>query len=274
MLLLTGANGQIGQALKPLLPDALCPRSSELDIADYDAVQAYVEAHGVTKIINCAGYTAVDAAEDDAERAFLVNAKGPENLARTGAALIHLSTDYVFDGRSSAPYLETDSPNPLSVYGRTKLEGEEAILKHASSAVILRTSWVYSPFGSNFFKLINKLAGEGDVLRIVFDQIGTPTLAGDLAQAVCVCLPLLGENDKAIYHYSNEGVASWYDFAWAIVRQSGLSCSVVPIETRERFSKAVRPRFSVLNKAKIKNKLGIQIPHWMEGLDRCAKQFS
>lgn len=273
MLLLTGANGQLGRSLAAILPDALCAGSADLDITNADAVARYVEAHGVQKIINCAAYTAVDAAEDNVDRAFLVNAKALENLAKTGADIIHISTDYVFDGTSCKPYVEGDTPNPQSVYGRSKLAGEDALFEHATAgAAVVRTSWVYSQFGNNFLKTMQRLGAERAQLNVVFDQIGTPTFAGDLADVLVKLLPQVTGNTREIYHFSNEGVCSWYDFATAIMQECQLSARVLPIEGKDYPAKATRPFYSVLNKAKIKTALGIEIPHWREGLKSCLIQ--
>lgn len=270
MLLVTGANGQLGQELRLLLGNrAVYAGRAELDIADEAAVKAFFEAQSFDLVINCAAYTAVDKAEDDAEAADRANRLGPALLARYGRRMVHVSTDYVFDGTSCRPYRENDAPNPVSVYGRTKLAGEEAVLNEAETAVIIRTAWVYSSFGKNFVKTMRRLGAERDSLGVVFDQVGTPTYAADLASAIVAMLPQIAPGMKDVYHYSNEGVTSWYDFAVAIMEESGLSCAVRPIESADYPTRAARPAFSVLNKAKIKKDFGLSIPHWRDGLKRC-----
>lgn len=270
MLLVTGANGQLGQELRLLLGNrAVYAGRAELDIADEAAVKAFFEAQSFDLVINCAAYTAVDKAEDEAEAADRANRLGPALLARYGRRMVHVSTDYVFDGTSCRPYRENDAPNPVSVYGRTKLAGEEAVLNEAETAVIIRTAWVYSSFGKNFVKTMRRLGAERDSLGVVFDQVGTPTYAADLASAIVAMLPQIAPGMKDVYHYSNEGVTSWYDFAVAIMEESGLSCAVRPIESADYPTRAARPAFSVLNKAKIKKDFGLSIPHWRDGLKRC-----
>lgn len=272
MFLVTGAGGQLGQELRLLLGDrAVYVGHGELDIADEAAVRAFCAARTFDFIINCAAYTAVDRAEDDAEGAERVNALGPALLARYGRRIVQISTDYVFDGDISRPYREDDEPRPQSVYGRTKLAGEKAVLAEAETAVVVRTSWLYSSFGNNFMKTMRRLGAERESLGVVFDQVGTPTCAADLAAAIVTMLPQLTSGMKEVYHYSNEGVASWYDFACAIMKASGLACTVRPIESSEYPTRAARPAFSVLNKAKIKKRFGLAIPHWTDGLKCCMK---
>ena len=272
MFLVTGAGGQLGQELRLLLGDrAVYVGHGELDIADEAAVRAFCAARTFDFIINCAAYTAVDRAEDDAEGAERVNALGPALLARYGRRIVQISTDYVFDGDISRPYREDDEPRPRSVYGRTKLAGEKAVLAEAETAVVVRTSWLYSSFGNNFMKTMRRLGAERESLGVVFDQVGTPTCAADLAAAIVTMLPQLTSGMKEVYHYSNEGVASWYDFACAIMKASGLACTVRPIESSEYPTRAARPAFSVLNKAKIKKRFGLAIPHWTDGLKCCMK---
>lgn len=274
MFLVTGANGQLGSELKLLLQDrAVYVDRAELDITDEAAVQAYANKREWEAIINCAAHTAVDKAESEAELAAQINAKGPENLAKTGIPLIQVSTDYVFDGMNCRPYVETDETNPQTVYGQTKLAGERAVLEHANTAVILRTAWLYSTFGNNFVKTMRKLGKERENLTVIFDQIGTPTYAKDLAQAIVDILPQLKPGMKEIYHYSNEGVCSWYDFATAIMAQSDLNCEVLPIESKDYPTPAKRPCYSVLNKAKIKNDFGLKINHWAVSLADCVEKL-
>ncbi len=274
MLLVTGANGQLGQELRLLLGDrAVFAGRAELDIADEEAVKAFFAGRKFDFVINCAAYTAVDRAEDDAEAADRANRLGPELLARYGRNIIQISTDYVFDGTAHLPYRESDEPNPVSVYGRTKLAGERAVLREAETAVVIRTAWVYSAFGSNFVKTMRRLGAERESLGVVFDQVGTPTYAADLAAAIVAVLPQITPGTKEIYHFSNEGVTSWYDFACAIMEMSGLPCTVRPIESVEYPTRAARPAYSVLNKAKIRRDFGLPIPHWREALKRCLSEL-
>lgn len=274
MFLVTGANGQLGQKLRLLLGDrAEYAGHTELDITDEAAVSAFFAARKFDAVINCAAYTAVDKAEDDAETADRANRVGPELLARYGRNIIQISTDYVFDGTAHLPYREIDAPNPVSVYGRTKLAGEEAALAEADTAIVIRTSWVYSSFGNNFVKTMRRLGAQRESLGVVFDQVGTPTYAADLAAAIVAVLPQITPGMKEIYHFSNEGVASWYDFACAIMEESGLSCAVRPIESAEYPTRAARPAYSVLNKAKIKKDFGLSIPHWTDSLKRCVRKM-
>lgn len=274
MFLVTGAGGQLGQELRILLGNsAVYVGHEELNITDESVVKAFFAARSFDFVINCAAYTAVDRAEDDEEAASRVNFLGPELLARYGRRIIQISTDYVFDGRTSRPYREDDEPRPLSVYGRTKLAGEKAVLAEAETAVVVRTSWLYSSFGNNFVKTMRRLGAERESLGVVFDQVGTPTYAADLALAVITILPQLRSGMKEVYHYSNEGVAGWYDFACAVMKASGLACAVRPIESTEYPTRAVRPAYSVLNKAKIKRDFGLSIPHWRESLELCVKKM-
>lgn len=274
MLLVTGADGQLGRELRLLLGDrAIYANRAQLDITDEAKVAAFFAEQTFDFVINCAAYTAVDKAEDDAEAADRVNRLGAELLARYGRRIIQISTDYVFDGGASRPYKEDDETRPMSVYGRTKRAGEEAVLAQAETAVVVRTSWLYSSFGGNFVKTMQRLGCERESLGVVFDQVGTPTYAADLAAAVTVMLPEITPGMKEIFHYSNEGVASWYDFACAIMQESHLSCAVRPIESAEYPTRAARPAFSVLNKAKIKKRFGLAVPHWTDGLKRCVKMM-
>lgn len=274
MLLITGANGQLGSELLRLLPDALATTSAVLDITNEDKVRDFIFENKVDTIINCAAYTAVDKAEDEPELAAAVNEKGVFNLARNCQRLIHISTDYVFDGKSCRPYAEEDLTNPLSVYGKTKLAGEIAALDNALSCVVIRTSWLYSSLGeANFVRTMLRLGQERENLNVVFDQVGTPTNAADLAAAIVKILPNITTDTKGLYHFSNEGICSWYDFAYEIMREAGLFCRVNPIESKDYPTKAVRPFYSVLNKAKIKKDFGVDIPYWKESFIKCLKQF-
>ena len=272
MFLVTGADGQLGRELRLVLGDrAVYADKAYLDITDEARVSAFFAERKFDVVINCAAYTAVDKAEDDAESADRVNRLGAELLARYGRRIIQISTDYVFDGESPRPYKEEDETRPMSVYGRTKRAGEEAVLAQADTAVIVRTSWLYSSFGGNFVKTMQRLGRERGSLGVVFDQVGTPTYAADLAAAVTAMLSEIPAGMKEIFHYSNEGVTSWYDFACAIMEMSGISCAVRPIESTEYPTRAARPSFSVLNKAKIKKRFGLAVPHWTDGLKRCVK---
>ncbi|HJD96935.1 dTDP-4-dehydrorhamnose reductase [Mailhella massiliensis] len=274
MLLVTGANGQLGRELRLILKDgAVYVGHEDLDIANEAAVKAFFAARDFDFVINCAAYTAVDRAEDDAETAEKTNALGPRHLALYGRRIIQISTDYVFSGESCRPYREEDCPAPLSVYGRTKLAGEEAVLREAETAAVVRTSWLYSPFGANFVKTMRRLGAEKESVGVVFDQAGTPTYAADLASAITAMLPKIRPGMKDVYHFSNEGVTSWYDFACAVMEESNLACRVRPIESTEYPTRAVRPAYSVLNKTKIKQEFGISIPHWRDGLRRCMKSM-
>ena len=275
MFLVTGANGQLGNELKLLLQDkAAYVDRDELDITDEEAVKAYVGQGKWDAIINCAAYTAVDKAESDEALAEKINVKGPENLAKTGIPLVHVSTDYVFDGTNYRPYVETDEVNPQSVYGKTKLAGEQAVLANAQTAVIIRTAWLYSTFGNNFVKTMRKLGKERDSLNVVFDQVGSPTYARDLAQAIVDILPQMKPGMKGgLSFFQLRAFCSWYDFATAIMAQSDLVCDVFPIESKDYPTPAKRPHYSVLNKGKIKKDFGIKINHWAVSLAECVEKL-
>ena len=267
MFLVVGANGQLGNELRLLLQNkAEYVDKDELDITNQEAVLAFIKPEKYQAVINCAAYTAVDKAEDDEDLAYKINAEGPKNLALTGVPMIHISTDYVFDGQS-------DIADPTSVYGRTKLAGENFVLDTANTAVIIRTSWLYSEFGNNFVKTMRRLGAERESLNVVFDQVGTPTYAKDLAQAIVDILPQIKQNTKDIYHFSNEGVCSWYDFAVEIMHMSNLSCQVNPIESSQYPTKATRPSYSVMNKGKIKTEFGVKSRHWQQALRECIKNL-
>lgn len=272
-VLVTGANGQLGTELKKLIPDAIFADVDMLDITDLEAVKNFVAGNQIDMIVNCAAYTAVDKAEDEVELAKKVNEDGPRNLALSGAKIIHVSTDYVFDGLGHKPYTPTDETKPISVYGKTKRAGELAVLENASSAIIIRTAWLYSPYGNNFVKTMRRLGAERETLNVVADQVGTPTYAGDLAQAITEIIPQVKEGQKGVYHFTNEGVCSWYDFARKIMDLSGLNCQVNPIPSSAYPTKATRPFYSVLSKETIKNDFGIKIAHWEDGLKRCLKEM-
>ena len=273
MFLITGCNGQLGTELAKLLPDAICADVDMLDITDANAVNKFVRDNNVDVIINCAAYTAVDKAEDDVDLATKINVDGVRNLAKSGAKIIHISTDYVFDGTGHKPYSPDVETNPVSVYGKTKRAGELAALENAQIAVVIRTAWLYSAHGNNFVKTMRRLGAEKESVNVVADQIGTPTFAGDLASAIVKIIPQLSKEKSGIYHFTNEGVCSWYDFACEIMDMSGLSCVVNPIKSHQYPTRAARPFYSVLDKDKIKNVFGIEIEHWKKGLKKCIKQF-
>lgn len=271
--LIIGSKGQLGTELGKLLPEALAVDYNELDITDAAAVLDYVRRHAVDCIINCAAYTAVDMAEEDTETAFAVNAVGVANLAASGAAVVHISTDYVFDGRGYRPYTPQDEPKPLSVYGTSKLAGEQALMELAETALIIRTAWLYSPHGKNFVKTMLRLGAERSELNVVCDQVGTPTSAADLASAIVHILPQLKPGTKKIYHYTDEGVCSWYDFAVEIMDQAGLPCKVNPVPSSQYPAKAQRPFYSVLDKSALRSDFGISIPHWKTSLAECLRHL-
>jgi len=286
-ILVTGADGQLGSEIRELAEEAgrLFPKTNwhftdkvELDITDADAVATFCREREISHIINCAAYTAVDKAESDEKAADAINHRAVAILAQQakerGMPLVHVSTDYVFDGRNHRPYVEEDPTGPLGVYGRTKLAGEEALMKIAPKrSVVLRTSWVYSSYGANFVKTMLRLGKEREELGVIFDQVGTPTYAGDLAKTILEILPGLENDTLQIYHYSNEGVCSWYDFATVIFEEAGIDCRVKPIETREYPTPARRPYYSLLNKGKIKREFGIEIRHWREALRECMAKL-
>lgn len=272
-ILVTGAYGQLGTELKNLLPGAIFADVDVLDITDEEAVNDFVKTNNIKTIINCAAYTAVDKAEDDADTAKRINEIGPMNLALSGAKIIHISTDYVFDGTNCKPYLPEDETKPISIYGKTKRAGELAVLNNAAVAVVIRTAWLYSSYGNNFVKTMRRLGAEKESLNVVADQIGSPTYAGDLAQVIVDILPKINENNKGVYHYTNEGICSWYDFATEIMTLSNLNCKVLPIKSADYPTRAVRPFYSVLDKSKLKKTFNISIPHWKESLVKCLKQF-
>ena len=293
MIVITGCRGQLGSELTHLLGErALGVDLPEVDITDPRALMRWFSAlrdealrgealrddilhDEIEVIINCAAYTAVDRAESQPEAAERVNHLGPENLARIGVPMVHISTDYVFDGTGSTPYRENDVTNPVSVYGRTKLAGEEAVLSLASTAVVIRTAWLYSPFGNNFVRTITRLGKERQELhqelRVVNDQVGTPTNARDLAEAIIAILPQIKPGMKEIYHYTNEGNCSWYDFAREILRLQNISCPVVPCSSDEYKTAAKRPFYSVLDKSKFKREFGLAIPCWSQSLARSLR---
>jgi dTDP-4-dehydrorhamnose reductase len=289
-ILVTGANGQVGRELQFLSADFpkfqfLFADRARLDITSELAVSKFFSDNRIGYCINCAAYTAVDKAEADAENAWRTNALGAGLLASACAEhqipLFHLSSDYVYHNDKNTPLLEGDITSPKGIYAKTKLQGEELVIKHhPGSSMILRTSWVYSSFGSNFVKTMLRLGKERKELGVVFDQIGTPTYARDLARTMLLLIEKVetGQLDKSdldgVYNYSNEGVASWYDFASAIFELKGLELRLKAIESRDFPTPAERPGFSVLNKRKIKEQFGLVIPHWRESLRRCLEELA
>lgn len=273
-VLITGANGQLGQELANILPDAILAGHKDLDITDFVAVRDFVAKNHVDAVVNCAAYTAVDAAEDDYFNAKQVNAIGPKNIAQMGCKIIQVSTDYVFDGCGKAPYKTNDEVAPLSVYGWTKLLGEQNVQKYSREYAIIRTSWLYSPYGKNFVKTMRRLGADKETISVVSDQFGSPTYAKDLAEAIVQIIPQLNFSKRGIYHYSNAGETSWYNFADEIMRQSGLNCKVVPISTAEYPTRAVRPKYSVMDTSKIQSVFGVKVPDWRDALSRCIAEIT
>jgi len=275
-ILITGGNGQLGTEISKLLPDAIVTSKKDLDVTNEKAIIDFVKLYNIDTIINCAAYTAVDCAEENVEIATKVNTDAPLYLAKSGAKkIIHISTDYVFDGKSYKPYSTDDKPNPLSIYGKTKLMGEKAICENANIYAIIRTAWLYSPYGKNFLKTMKKLGETKESINVVCDQIGSPTFAGDLAEIIVNnIIPQLTKDNSGIYHFTNEGVCSWYDFSIEIMEKFGLKkCKIIPIKSSGYPSKATRPFYSVLDKSKIKKTFRIGISHWKQGLEKCLKQF-
>lgn len=281
-ILVTGANGQLGCALR-LASAKSCHRYiftdiEELNITSKEAIEEFVAKNSIKVVINCAAYTAVDMAEDNEALADDINHKAvialAEVCANLNATLIHISTDYIFDGKATTPYKEDDEPMPLSAYGRTKLAGERAIAEIGCHTIILRTAWLYSEFGRNFVKTMRELMSSRPEIKVVADQIGTPTYAGDLANAIVEIIESGQLSKYGTYHYTNEGRCSWYDFACEIAKQSNLlNCKILPCTTAEYPTKATRPRYSILNKSKFLATFGIAIPEWQESLAECIKKF-
>ena len=278
-ILITGSHGQLGNEMQQAATRFPAFRFiytdvEDLDICDKAALDAFVKANAVNVIVNCAAYTAVDKAEDDVELCYKINAEAVRNIGevahQNGLKVVHVSTDYVFDGTNYVPYSEDQAVSPNTVYGKSKLAGEQALMETCEQTVILRTAWLYSSFGNNFVKTMIKLGTERDSLNVIFDQIGTPTYAADLADTI---LKILSHETftPGMYHFSDEGVCSWYDFTKTIHRIAGITCDVRPIETKDYPARTPRPHYSVLNKAKIKATYGITIPHWEESLERCMK---
>lgn len=292
-ILITGANGQLGNEMRILsaehpahtyiFSDVVVPDNSPvtvhpLDITDAEAVNAFVREHEIDLIVNCAAYTNVDKAEDDEPTALRINADAVANLGRTGAKIIHVSTDYVFSGEACLPYREDDPVAPATAYGRTKLAGEQALLAVCPEAVIFRTAWLYSEFGKNFVKTMIQLGRTKNEIGVVFDQIGSPTYALDLAEVIFAAIET-PEWHPGIYHFTNEGVCSWYDFTVAIHQmynamaadsdENTITCVVRPIRSEEYAYRTPRPHYSVLDKAKVKRTFGITVSHWEEALTTC-----
>jgi dTDP-4-dehydrorhamnose reductase len=286
-ILVTGSNGQLGSEIKDLVTNYkdfnfFFRDLPELNICDAEALNTFIFNQNIYAVINCAAYTAVDQAEEDVEIAEQVNSIGVLNLVnalkKVNGKLIHISTDYVFDGNHFSPYKESDSVSPVGVYGETKRAGELVILNSSIDALVIRTSWLYSAYGNNFVKTMLKLGHERDELGVIFDQVGTPTYASDLAKT---CLDILLDKSSEdismngkIYHYSNEGVTSWYDFAKAIMELGSIDCKVRPIETKDYPTPAKRPYYSVLNKTKIKKDFNIEIPYWRDSLEKCIQKLN
>lgn len=283
-ILVTGSKGQLGNEILLLSKEHknaefLFHDIDTLDLTDYSSLDKFIKINPPDIIINCAAYTAVDKAEDEPEKAYLLNAEVPGKLAllssKYSSLLIHISTDYVFDGRNYRPYKENDLPNPLSVYAKSKFVGEQKVLQF-DNTIVIRTSWLYSQFGNNFVKTMLKLGKERDTLHIVFDQIGTPTNARDLATVIMNLTELLNKDEfiRGILHFSNEGLCSWYDFAKEIIDFAGYSCDILPITTDKYPLPASRPHYSVMDKSKIKKTLNISIPHWKDSLMECLKHLT
>lgn len=273
-ILVTGANGQLGRCIQDLAGEYsgllfVFTDYKELDITSPEDVNVFFGDKKFDYCINCAAYTAVDKAEEEVEQAYLINAEGVKNLAASckkyDVVLVHVSTDFVFDGQKDTPYTEEDIPNPINVYGKSKLKGEQYVQEILNKYFIIRTSWVYSEYGHNFVKTMLRLGKEKDEISVVNDQVGTPTYAGDLAKVI---LKIISDNNNfyGLYHYSNEGEASWYDFAKSIFKRCNIKINLKPIKSEEYLKPAVRPKFSVLNKDKIKNSFKVEVPVWDDSL--------
>ena len=287
-VLVTGASGQLGMTFQKsvegwehqVIFTDVCPTGNEvesLDVTDREAVSGFLTRENIDVIVNCAGYTDVDKAETDEDAAFKVNAEAVRILAEEAASrdvvLIHISTDYVLDGKSGVQYGEDAEPAPLNAYGRSKLAGELAVLASAGPHMIIRTAWLFSPYGRNFVKTILEKSSQLPELKVVSDQIGNPTYAGDLVDFIMYLIDSGDYRKSGLYNFSNEGVCSWYDLAVAVCQASGNLCDVVPCKTGEYPVKAVRPHFSVLDKSKVKETFGVEIPHWTSSLAFCLSQM-
>ena len=276
----TGSNGQLGSEIKELSSNYnynfFFTTRDDIDITSKDSIKEFCQTNNINVIINCAAYTAVDKAESDELNADLVNRKAVKKLAlvsqELNIKLIHISTDYVFDGKNFKPYCEEFQTNPQGVYGKTKLDGENEMRDiNPKNSIIIRTSWVYSSFGNNFVKTMLRLGSEKESLGVIFDQVGTPTYARDLAKTILDILPKIENSKVEIYNYSNEGVLSWYDFAKEIMKMAKLDCKINPIETFQYPTPAKRPHYSLLNKSRIKSTFNIEITYWKDSLDECLK---
>lgn len=281
-ILVTGSRGQLASEIKELSQSYsfkfYFTDKEELDITDEAKLRNFIEANKINTIINCAAYTAVDKAQEDVNLADKINHKAVKYLAtiskEKNIKLIHISTDYVFDGKNYKPYLETDATNPINVYGKSKLDGEKAMQDvNPKNSIIIRTSWVYSSYGANFVKTMLRLGKEKEEIGVIFDQVGTPTYARDLAKVILDIILKLNNKNVEIYNYSNEGVLSWYDFAKEIMRMAKVDCQVSPIETKDYPTAAKRPQYSLLNKSKIKEEFGIVIPYYKDSLDECLRKM-
>lgn len=284
-MLVTGADGQLGQSIKAQLSYSqylvTYVTQSDIDFSRAESIDAYFDKHNFDIIINCAAYTFVDKAESEPDLAEQINHFAVKQLAqiakRDNSTLIHISTDYVFAGKQCQPYTEEDKTDPQSVYGASKLNGEMAMLTEAPKGIIIRTSWLYSGFGNNFVKTMIRLGVERDQLNVVFDQVGTPTYAGDLARAIICILDseCFEEQTRVpeVFHFSNEGVTSWYDFAKEIFKLCSIDCSVLPIESIDYPTPAKRPNYSLLNKRKVKDIFGVKIPYWVDSLVECVNKI-
>jgi dTDP-4-dehydrorhamnose reductase len=284
-ILITGANGQLGLKIKDVVmyenyKNFILTDINDLDITDNTAVKNFIRNNDIGLIINCAAYTAVDFAEEESDKVFLLNSYAPENLAKLSKKynlkLIHISTDYVFDGNSYLPYSEDNIVNPISVYGKSKLDGENRVLKQDAESIIVRTSWLYSEYGKNFAKTILKLADEKETINVVYDQIGTPTYAGDLAQVLINISNKYFYNSEwfsGIYHYSNLGVCSWFDFAVMLLKLTGKKTKIQPVLSNEFITKAKRPHYSVLDKSKITNTYNVDITYWLDACEKMLENY-
>jgi len=281
-ILVTGSNGQVGSEIKELEKDYpynfFFTTRDNIDITSKDSLRNFCQTNNINVIINCAAYTAVDKAQSDEINADLINRKAVKKLAlvsqELNIKLIHISTDYVFDGKNFKPYCEEFQTNPQSIYGKTKLDGENEMRDiNPKNSIIIRTSWIYSYYGNNFVKTMLRLGKEKEELGVIFDQIGTPTYAKDLAKIILDIVPQIDNQKVEIYNYSNEGVLSWYDFAKEIMKMAKLNCKINPIETYQYPTPAKRPHFSLLNKNKIKSTFNIEIPYWKDGLDDCLRRL-
>jgi len=283
-ILITGSKGQLGSEILELAPNYhdysfYFTDVEQLDITNKNKVDEFVSRNNINIIINCAAYTAVDNAETDKKNAKLLNVTAVKYLAQISAKydilLVHISTDYVFNGMAHTPYKETSPVFTNSVYGKTKLDGENELMEFATKAVIIRTSWLYSSYGKNFLKTMIKYGKEKEQLNVVSDQIGTPTYAADLAKTILDILPKIADIEETeIYHYSNEGVASWYDFAIEIMSIAKIKCKINPIETKDYPLPSPRPQYGILNKSKIKKELAIEIPYWKDSLKKCIEKIN